>query len=231
MALLSVLAQSIRPEKLGEFEEGVRRLAKRAVERGESWRWTAHQAAVGELGSIDFVSQAESWSELAARGTVEELAARLLGEKEGQRLIAETRACLQAARQTISVDRPDLGYPPEATGATPPFHVVTQIRVRSGGQEALEELLRKLAEAIPKVADPGRTLVLQTLVGDLRSYAVVRPLHSLGDLDAQASPQDLLLKAFGPAEGGLLFRTGLDAIESVERRIVAYRADLSNPRA
>ncbi len=230
MALLSVLAQSIVPERLGAFEEGVRRLAQRAAEKGESWNWNAHQTAFGELGTIYFVSQAQNWSEIAARGTTEEMVARVLGEKDGARLLEEVRGCIQSAQQTISVDRPDLSYPAEATGRAAPFYVVTQARVRSGGTEAFEEFLRKIAEAIPKVDDPGRTLVLQTLVGNLREYRIVRPLGELRELDAQAAPQDLLLKAFGPAEGGLLFRNGLEAIEHVERRIVAHRADLSNPR-
>jgi hypothetical protein len=230
MALLSVLSESILPERLDAFEEGVRTLAKRAVEKKEGWIWNAHQTAFGELGTFYFVSQAESWSELAGRGTTEAMVQRVLGEKEGTRLLADVRGCLREAQQTISLDRPDLSYPPDVAGQVSPFHVVTLARVRAGGQETFEEFLRKIAEAIPKVDDPGRTLVLQTLVGDLREYRIVRPLGDLRELDAQAAPQDLLLKAFGPAEGGLLFRTGLESLEHVERRILVHRADLSNPR-
>jgi hypothetical protein len=228
MALVNVLAESILPERLGAFEEGVRKLAQRATEKREGWTWNAHQTAFGELGTFYFVSRTETWSELAARGTTEAMVQRVLGEKEGGRLLEEVRGCLRSAQQTVSLDRPDLSYPPEETGRASPFYVVTQARVRSGGQEAFEEFLRKIAEAIPKIDDPGRTLVLQTLVGDLREYRIVRPLADLRDLDRQAAPQDLLLKAFGPAEGNLLFRTGLEAIEHVERRILAHRPDLSN---
>lgn len=228
MALLSVLAQTIRPEALGTFEDGVKKLAERAQKAREAWHWNAHQTAIGELGIFYFVSQAESWSEIGARGPLPPMVVRVLGEKEGAALLTDLRDCIASARQTVSVDRPDLSYPPD-TNATAPFRVVTVARVRPGGQEAFEEFLRKLAEAIPKVDDPGRTQVLQTLVGDLREYRIVRPIAGLADLDGQLAPQDLLLKAFGPAEGSLLFRNGLQALEHVERRIVSHRPDLSNP--
>jgi len=38
----------------------------------------------------------------------------------------------------------------------------------------------------------------------------------------------LLNEAFGAAEGGLIFRSGLQAIEQVERNIVSLLPDLSN---
>jgi hypothetical protein len=104
----------------------------------------------------------------------------------------------------------------------------TTIRARNGHFEACEELLRKIAEAIPKVDDPSTTITWQPLIGELGQYVVLRPLQSLADLDQQKSPPDLLSEAFGPAEGGLIYRAGLEAIESAERDILILRPDLSN---
>ena len=56
-----------------------------------------------------------------------------------------------------------------------------------------------------------------------------RNLDALGELDNQLPPQELLNQAFGPAEGGLIYRAGLDAIDSIERSILLYREELSNP--
>ena len=56
MALTTVLSERIRPERLRPYEELVKRLAKRAVQKKEAWRWTAHQTAFGEVGSIHYVS-------------------------------------------------------------------------------------------------------------------------------------------------------------------------------
>jgi hypothetical protein len=106
--------------------------------------------------------------------------------------------------------------------------VVTVLRARPGHQDAAEELLRKISEAIPKVDDPARIVSYQTLIGDLRTYWTVRPIRSLADLDQQLPPGELLTKAFGVAEGGLISRSGTEALEQVERSIMLLRPDLSN---
>ncbi|MBW2269450.1 MAG: hypothetical protein JRH16_12815 [Deltaproteobacteria bacterium] len=64
---------------------------------------------------------------------------------------------------------------------TYPFAVVTTARVRPGHTEACEELIRKIAEAIPKLDDPARISTFQSIVGDLHTYWVVRPLHELSN--------------------------------------------------
>ena len=88
---------------------------------------------------------------------------------------------------------------------------------------------RKVAEAIPKLDDSARIMSYQTIFGDLSQYWTVRPLESMADLDRQLPAAELLTQAFGPAEGGLIFRTGLEAMARVEREMVVYRPELSNP--
>ena len=228
MALISVLAESVRPERLGAFEENVRRVTEAAAAARDPLRWATHQTVIGELGWFFFVAPARNWAEIQQRGTPEEMVRRVLGDKEGKRSLEQGRECIVAARQTVAVERRELSYPPDPGGAPAPFHLVTIARVRPGGQEAFEEILRKIAEAIPKVDDPARTTVYQTLLGDMREYRVVRPQRGLEDLDHQLQPAELLDKAFGPAEGGLVFRAGQEAALHLERRIVAYRPELSN---
>jgi hypothetical protein len=228
MALINVLAEAIRPERLGAFEENVRKIAEAAASARDPLRWATHQTLLGEIGWFFFVAPARDFAEIQRLGTPEEMARRVLGEKEGRRALEVGRECIASARQTVAVERRDLSYPPQPSGSPAPLHLVTVVRARPGGQEAVEEILRKISEAIPKVDDPARTTVYQTLIGDLREYRVVRPLRTLEDLDHQLQPVDLLDKAFGSAEGGLIFRTGQEAIEHLERRIVAYRPELSN---
>jgi len=230
MALISVLAESVRPERIGAFEENVRRVAEAAVAARDPLHWATHQTVIGELGWFFFVAPARNWAEIQQRGMPDEMVRRVLGEKEGQRALEQGREYVVAARQSVAVERQELSYPPEPGVAPAPLHLVTIARVRPGGHEAFEEILRKIAEAIPKVDDPARTTVYQTLLGDLREYRVVRPQRTLEDLDHQLQPADLLDKAFGSAEGGLIFRTGQGAVEHLERRIVAYRPELSNLR-
>ena len=230
MALMTRIEVTVRPDRISIYEQAAQKVAERAVSQKEKFRWSVYQTVFGDLLSVIYVSQAEDWADLEAQETVEARMQRLLGEKEGQRALEEIRSCLERVQQTISIERPELSYLPDQPGRPAPFAMVTRIHVRPGGVEAFEELIRKVAEAIPKVDEPARLVVRQTIVGNLREYAAIRPLQSLRELSAQRTPADLLIKAFGPAEGGLIFRTGNEAIEHIERRIVAYRQDLSNPR-
>jgi hypothetical protein len=229
MSLTTVLSEKIRPERVRRYEELLQRLAKQAVQKKQGWRWTAHQTAFGEVNTLHFVSEAPDFAAIGARGLPDELVRRLLGEKDGDEWLQQANECVLSMQQTISRERPDLSYPPERPDRRHPVALVTMLRARPGQQEACEELLRKVAEAIPKAGDPARVVAYQTVVGELAQYWTVRPLQDLGELDRQMQPADLLIKAFGAAEGGLIFRTGLGAIEQVRREIAFYREDLSNP--
>lgn len=228
MPLTTVLAVDVRPEGTRRYEELIARLAHTAQEKQEKWRWTAHQSAMGELGQYHFVSQTESFQAIASRGPLPEMIARVFGPQETERWMTEVSGCVLGQRYEVVTDRPELSHPPAQTETPLPLAVVTAIRVRAGHQEACEELIRKIAEAIPKVDDAARMTTYQTLVGDLARYWTVRPLNDIGELDGHRPPPELLNEAFGAAEGGLIYRTGLEAVESVQRSIFAHRPDLSN---
>ncbi len=232
MALTSVFTVMLRPEKARAYEQGLQRITERARAKKDAFRWTAHQTIGGEVGTLHFVSEAADWAALGSRDvTPAHLVLRLFGETDGARLLEELSACTLGAQQTIGRERPDLSYPPDARELArerAPFALVTRIRARAGQQDACEELIRKIAEAIPKVDDPAHITTLQSLIGDLRLYWTVRPLRALADLDRQSLPADLLNRAFGPGEGGLVFRSGMEAMEGAERSLVMLRPDLSN---
>jgi hypothetical protein len=224
-----VLSVSVNPARLRPYEDGVRRLAERAKQQRDAYQWRTYQVMAGQQGTIHFVSEVDDFKALAARdATPQSLVLRLLGEKDGAKLLDELLSCTQTSRYTISRDRADLSYAPERTGDPAPLGVVTLIRVRPGHQDAAEEMIRKIAEAIPKLDDPARIVTWQTVAGDLRTLWTVRPLRSLAELDQQLQPMDLLTRAFGIAEGGLIARAGHEAIEHVERSITMLRPDLSN---
>ncbi len=230
MPLSNVLSIRVRPESSQRYEELLRELAERARKKKDPGSYACYQQAMGELGVFHFVSEDADFAGLAARGTPQLIVHRVLGEKEGPRWEKEALACTTEARQEVAIDRPDLSYPPEDLRIRPAA-VITTIRARPGHQDAAEEVLRKVAEAIPKVGDPGRLVTHQVVIGAMGAYWAVRPIDGLAELDGQLPPDQLLTQAFGTAEGGLILRSGLDAIESMQRDVVVYREDLSNPPA
>ena len=229
MALTIVQTDTVRMDRIRRYEDLVRKLAQAARLGQEGWHWSAHQVAFGAGGRFHYTSRCDDFAALQRQGSVDELVRRVMGEERGAEILQQMNECIVDSRSTISTDRSDLSYPAEEPEQVSPAALVTAVRARPGGQEACEELIRKIAEAIPKTEEPARIHTLQILIGDPQLYWTVRPLESLDLLDSQLQPAALLDKAFGPAEGGLIFRSGLEAIDHVERTITMYREDLSNP--
>jgi hypothetical protein len=215
-------------DKQAEWLEQMAETAARAREQDEAIRWNTSQVAGGELGCFYVGLQSESLAEAAGRDDVPALLGRLFGEEKGAKRLAHAAACLASAETMMLRDRPDLSYPAEE-GAVPAALVVTRITVRPGQQDACEELLRKIAEAVPKTGDPRRFTTWQPLIGDLRTVGSVRSVGHLDELDQVLPPPELLEQAFGPAEGGLIYRAGLEAIEDIRAELCLPRPELSNP--
>jgi hypothetical protein len=227
MSLTTVLTVEVRPDRLSAYESHVHELASKAVAGKEPFEWTAHQVIAGPLGTMHIVSAAADWAALGAREPIELLVRRVLGESDGALLLDRIAECVASRRFEIARDRPDLSQPLAPEDPPRANTLVSVMQARPGGDDACEELIRKVAQAIPLVKDPRRFTAYEAFVGPTRTYWIVTPLADMADLDRMLSPRDLLQKAFG-AEGVLLARTGYDAIERLERQIIMLRPELSN---
>jgi hypothetical protein len=112
---------------------------------------------------------------------------KIMGDTEGTQLIDQLAECVLSERYTIGQERADLSYPPDLQSPMKPFGAVTIFRARPGGQDALEEIIRKVAQAIPQTKDPRRFMAYQTVMGDLRTYWAAVPLADVAELDVRAS--------------------------------------------
>jgi hypothetical protein len=227
MALTTILSVAVRPEKRSTYEARVHELAEKAIANREPVEWMAHQVEAGTLGTFHFVSESPDWTALNARGSIEGIIRRVMGGTEGVQLLERLGECVLSQRYIVGQARGDLSYPLEANRPMRPMGLVTLFRSQPGGQDALEELIRKVAQAIPQANDPRRFMAYQTVIGDLRSYLVVTLLEDMSELDRLLPPAELLQKAFG-AEGALIYRNGLDAVERMERQLTVLRPELSN---
>ena len=231
MPIISVITDHIRQDQLRRYEDRVAELATEARKREEGWRWTAHEVKFGPLARIYYVSRHEDHADVEKRGDPEALFKRVLGEKKGRRQLEETNECLVSSDRTLGVPRPELSYPQEPAQTIARISSLALVRARPGLQHVVEEMLLKIAEAIPKSGESASITSVQALTGDMLSYWIVRPLDRLADLDQQSVGRDLLIKAYGQNEGDQIFRSGLEATDQLQREITAYREDLSNPPA
>jgi hypothetical protein len=227
MSINTVVRYRIRPDRIPAWENALADIAKRAHEESDPIRYLCAQVQGGELSSYDIVLPGETVSEAATREPAPALIARLFNSKEAARVMADTSGSILSAQSTILRDRPELGYPDEAGGGEMAAAVVTTAVVRPGHQEAVEELFRKVAEAIPKTGDVRRFSTWQPLIGDMRALHAVRPVRAFADLDQIGPIDELLVQAFGPAEGGLVYRAAGEGLESLTSQLMVLRADLS----
>jgi hypothetical protein len=227
MSLMTVLSVSVRPERVSTYEARVHRLAEKAVAHKEPFEWAASQVMVGALGTFHFTSACRDWATLSRREPIEGLVRKVMGDTEGTQLIDQLAECVLNERYIVGQERADLSYPPDAQHAMAPFGMVSIMRARPGGQDALEELIRKVGQAIPKAKDPRHFTAYHTVIGDLQTYWATTPLADIAELDAMVSLPELLTKAFG-AEGALIYRNGFDAVERIERQLTVLRPELSN---
>lgn len=61
----------------------------------------------------------------------------------------------------------------------------------------------------------------------MRQLGSVRPIFDLAQLDQVLPLPRLLSEAFGAAEGGVIYRTGMEAIEEMRTRLLRVRPELS----
>ena len=227
MPLFSVNESAIRSEKLRDFEKLLASVAEAARNDTKTGAWTTCTTAIGPFGVVQIVMQSESFAAQAKIEPGDQLFRRLFGERKGNEPLQSWLECVSGGRLHVLRDRPELSYP-APRGRPRAFIMLTRLQAIPGGGESLEEFLRRYAEAIPKTDDPRRFVTLQPYFGNLREYATAVALDHPEQLDAMASPAELLTQAFGAAEGGLISRTGLCAIESAARELLVLREDLSH---
>ncbi len=229
MQLTSSLRVSVSPASVAEHEEGVRKLAEKARKDTQSQKWIAYQTLAGQAGRYLYASEVESWADLATRERPPEHVVRLFGEKQGREVFEQISRGIEHMEQCVFLRREDLSHIEPPSGEPAPLMLRTVLRVSPGGQDTCEELIRRVSEAVPKVNDERRFATLQTLIGELTEYSIIQPIREPALLDRQHTIPELLDEAFGAAEGGLILRSGREAIQSIRTDLWTYRSDLSNP--
>jgi hypothetical protein len=229
MPLISVLRNTVQQSAVPRYERLVRFIAERARQDEDTFKWSARVTTGAAGRSIGFVTRVEGFAELATREDPDAMIRRLFGEADGTGLIEALGAGVTSSSYIVSTIRDDLSgqAAPEAAAAAP-LILLTRIRATNDGGLGVEALISKVGEAATKIGEERQTLVLQTAIGDLRTYTVAQLVSDPAQLDQQSTVPELLLKAFGQAEGEKIFGEGIGCIAHVETELSTALPDLSN---
>jgi len=227
MPLITVLRNNVRQSAAPQYERLIRFIAERARQDNDTFNWGGRVSTGAEGRAISFVTTVAGFAELAAREQPDDMIRRLYGEGDGNALIESLGEGVKSTSFSVATIREDLSSlaaPPEE----PQLALVTRLRATNEGALGVAELVRKVGEAAVKVDEERRNLVLQTLIGDLRNYAVVQFVADPAQLDQQSPVPELLVQAYGKEEGEKIFREGTRCIEHAESELSVPRPDLSN---
>lgn len=227
MPLITVLRNNVRQSAAPQYERLIRFVTERARQDKDTLQWGGRLSTGAEGRSISFVTTVAGFAELASREQPDAMVRRLFGEGDGNALIEALGEGVESSSYGVATIREDLSTvsaPPE----TPQLALVTRLRATSAGALGIAELIRKVSEAATKVDEQRRTLVLQTVIGDLRSYSIVQFVSDPAQLDQQSPVPELLAQAYGQAEGEKIFSEGTACIEHAETELSIPRPDLSN---
>ena len=215
LALIQLLRVSVHPRGVQSYERLVRYIAGRAREDAHTFGWSTRQVNGVEGQQYAFIAPAEGYAELAAREPIDAMVRRLLGEGDGNAILDALAEGIESQSFSVLSPREDLSNAPPPLAAPPQLVHHTRIRVRPGGQAALEATVGKVLEATVKIGDKRQFLTTQTVIGDLGEYGIVQPIADPAQLDSQLTPQQLLAEAFGEKEAGDIMAAGRERMESV----------------
>lgn len=113
------------------------------------------------------------------------------------------------------------------------FIQVITTTVKSGAVSDYEDFGRKIVAAANKIGSRQHWTTSQVILGAPGfTYTVVLPFSKWEEVDSWTSVRDVLLKAYGQAEGARILKTGRAAIEHTETAVYRLLPDLSTrPKA
>ena len=228
MTLLTSLRVNVSLAGVARYERAVARLAAAARADAKSVEWRASVSQGFDGIAYVYGQTATSFAELAGREPLPVLARRLLGESAGDAFFEESGGAVQATSFSVRRVREELSTITLPLKQPPALLYLTRLQVRSGGQAAIESLIRSVTDASQKIGAPRKVLVSSTVIGEQGEYFIARPIADPAELDSLKSPAELLREAFGEKEGGALLAQSAAVLERVTTMLATPRPDLSN---
>ena len=119
-----------------------------------------------------------------------------------------------------------------AQNASPNFLNVLTVTVHPGKGAVVEDFLVKIKAAAEMTGDSRVVNVAQvSLGGSPNQYLIVTPFNDWAEMDAWATPDEMLVEAYGQDEAMKILEAGTGAVASIENAVNRFRPEFSSTAA
>ncbi len=227
--LISGTTITVKPSAVAEFESLAKKINAANVKAGvpPSRFWSVGRGGPGftYLATLRYAK----WSEMDERPSMAAVLKKAYGDAEGPKIWLAALAAVESSSSVVSRVLPSLSSPP-ANPEVPPAHIrLTRIEVHQGMGSKFEAYLGKIKAAQDKVGGTPPVVRYVMALGPANVYTSAYYFDKYAQWDSAPALGDVLRKAYGEAEAGLLEETARSCIKSLETFVLDYRADLSQP--
>ena len=231
---IDVMISKVKPEKRGEFDQLVGRMAA-TNRKNNGDMWLAAETVYGEGNTIYFISTRTSYADVEKAFDVFMGAmAKGLGEAGVAKIFQDFSNCVTSMRSELRRRRPDLSInmPADSEGRLKEvgkshwYRTVT-MRIRPGRVGEYEDLLKTIKAAREQKTPQFRTWVSQSVAGQVgNAYHLTSLQESLAGFD-QAGPP--LREVLGEEGYQKYQKINQEAVIGSETVINRFLPALSNP--
>jgi hypothetical protein len=209
---------TVKPEMRSQYEAWQKEMTA-AFKKAEIPSRAVLDTVMGDLFEYVTIYPVARFADLDGPSPME----RALGKEGAASLIQKGMPYLTSAHRVATLASDDLSIQTK-TQSPAPYAMVTIVRLAAGKGPEFETWMKDDYLPAMKKAEVKNYWVSQTVFGgDPNERVGVRPMEKLGEIDAGP----LTTKALGKEGARQLISKTAGIVESVQYRIVHYRADLS----
>lgn len=227
---VQVVTVRVRPGAVTEYEDYVKKIIAGANKIGAPQIVFANQVILGGSGyTYHIVLPFNKWEEMDTWMSIPQILSKAYGDAEAAKILRSGRNSVESSETAVYRLLRDLSTRPKVSDSPAKYLFVVLTKVEPDMASAYELYLAKLKTAQQQAPNAPMALRFVSVQGPAHTYVTVSFFNKHAERDGWTSPQELLRKTYGEAEGRQLSEDSLRYVRERDFFVDAYRPDLSRP--
>lgn len=229
---IHVITTTVRSGAVSDYEEFTKKIAAGANKINAPQRWMTSMVSIGGPGlTYTIVIPFSKWAEYDTWVPVPEILTKAYGAAEGARILKTGRAAIERTETAVYRLLPDLSTRPKVFDPPAAFIQLLVTEVEPAMVPTWETFLSRLKAAQEKLPQAPTAIRRVAVQGAANTYVTAVPFNKFAERDSWQGIMTVLRDAYGEAEARNLNDTRLRCTRNSRLMVLAYRPDLSRPRA